>query len=82
MEIFEKEFEDFFLSCEDYFDFQDRLEDTLATYKKFGVIEDYTYDYDYEHVFDSPGLDIYVVSIAAITIGGKLFHTLRTFALD
>lgn len=80
MEIFEKEFEDFFLSCEDYFDFQDRLEDTLATYKKFGVIEDYTYDY--EHVFDSPGLDIYVVSIAAVTAEGELFHTLKTFALD
>lgn len=80
MEIFEKEFEDFFLSCEDYFDFRDHLNDILSTYKQIGILEDYTYDY--EQVFDSPGLDIYVVSIAAVTAEGELFHTLKTFAID
>ena len=81
MEIFEKEFEDFFFSCKDYFDFCNHIGVFLCKCKNSKLIKDYTYSIQ-GNIFNPPKPSIYAISIAAITRDDKLFHSLKTFAVD
>lgn len=77
MEIFKTKYEDFSRSCENCFDFKERIGEVLFDWKQSGLIKEYSYES--EHVFDSPASDIYVVSIVVILKDGELFHTLEVF---
>lgn len=65
--------------CKDYFDFVEHFGEILSDYESLGLIKDYSFGSD--HIFNSPDLNIYVVSIAVIVENNELFHDTKVFSL-
>ena len=80
MEDFKKHLSDFCDNTDDYFNFVNDLDDVLNAFEKLGIIKESSYKN--EHIFDSPSLEIYAISVAIVFNDGSLFHFFKSFLFE